>query len=91
MKSFNHHFNTCCMRVSFWEKLAAILAKAEKLSREQGHLTPEDVRVLKIVRRAIKDSYKRSKTAEEHHSRQLKQLRREYLNGRRTTNESCKH
>ena len=91
MKSFNHHFNTCCMRVSFWEKLGAILARAEKLSREQGHLTPEDVRVLKIVRRAIKDSYKRSKTAEEHHSRHLEQLRREYLNERRTTNESSKH
>ncbi len=74
MKSFNYHFNTCCMRVSFWEKLAAILARAEKLSREQGHLTPEDVRVLKIVRRAIKESYKRSKTAEEHHKPPVKAI-----------------
>ena len=81
MKSFNHRFNTCCMRVSFWEKLVAILAKAEKLSREQGHLTPEDVRVLKIIRKAINESYKRSKTAEKHHTRQLEHLRKEYLYG----------
>lgn len=82
MKSFNHRFNTCCMRVSFWEKLAAILAKAEKLSREQGHLTPEDVRVLKIVRRAIKESYKLVDRQREYHNRQLKKLRKEYVNER---------
>ena len=91
MKTFNHRFNTCCMRVSFWEKLVAILAKAEKLSREQGHLTPEDVRVLKIVRKAIQESYSRSQTAEGHHTRQLEKLRREYLYERRTINESSKH
>ena len=87
MKSFNHRFNTCCMRVAFWQKLVAILVKAEKLSREQGHLTPEDVRVLKIVRKAVNESYRHTKKAEEYHSRQLQKLRKEYLNDSRTTNE----
>ena len=87
MKSFNHRFNTCCMRVAFWQKLSACLANFDEMTRSQGHLAPEDVRVLKIVRKAIKESYIRSQRAEEHHGRQLWKLRKEYLNDSRTTNE----
>ena len=81
MKNFNHRFHTCCMRVAFWHKLSTYLANIETLTHSQGHLTPEDVRVLKIVRKAIKESYSRSQTAEVHHTRQLEKLRREYLYG----------
>ena len=87
MKSFNHRFNTCCMRVAFWQKLSACLANFDEMTRSQGHLTPEDVRVLKIVRKAVNENYRHTKKAEEYHSRQLQKLRKEYLNDSRTTNE----
>ena len=87
MKGFNYHFNTCCIRVAFWQKLSEYLANLETLIRGQEHLTPEDVRVLKIVRKAVKESYKHTKKAEEYHSRQLQKLRKEYLNDSRTINE----
>lgn len=87
MKGFNHCFNTCCIRVAFWQKLSEYLANLEALIRCQGHLTPEDVRVLKIVRKAIKESHSHTKKAEEYHSRQLQKLRKEYLSDSRTTNE----
>ena len=91
MKNFNHRFNTCCMRVAFWQKASEYLAKLETLIRSQGHLTPEDVRVLRIVRKGIKESYMHTKKAEEYHLRQLEKLRKEHLNEDRTINESCKH
>ena len=82
MKNFNKRFHASCMRKSFWHRLREILARAESVSQRQGQLTSEDVRVLKIVRQAIRESYERSETALEYHSRQLEKLRREYLNER---------
>ena len=79
MKNFNHQFNTCRMRVAFWEKLSSDLANIEVLLREQGHLSAEDVRVLKIIRQALAESYGRSQKAREHHDRQLEKLRKEYV------------
>ena len=91
MKSFNHRFNTCCMRLSFWQKLSVCLANIEALIRGQGRLTSDDVRILQIVRKAIKESYSHTKKAEEYHSRQLEKLRKEHLNEGGTINESCKY
>lgn len=91
IKSFNNRFNTCYIRLAFWHDLRVNLGSLEVLIRNQEHLTPEDVRVLKIIRKGIKDSYGRSQRAEEHHSRQLRKLRKEYLNECSTINESCKY
>lgn len=91
MKSFNHRFNTCCIRVAFWQKLGEYLANLEASIRGQEHFTPEDVKVLKSVRKAIKESYSRTKKAEEYHLRQLEKLSKEYLNEGRTINKSCKY
>ena len=82
MKSFNHRFNRCCMRVAFWQKLSAYLANLEGFIRGQGHFTPEDVRVLNVVRKTIKDSDELSKQQSKYHSRQLERLRKEYINER---------
>ena len=80
-KKFNEKFHASCMRISFWDRLRAALLKAERLSQSQENLTPKDRRELKIIRQAIRDSYKRSEIAERYHSRQLERLRREYLYG----------
>ena len=80
-KKFNEKFQSSCMRISFWQKLSVALSRAERLSQSQGNLTPDDKRVLKKIRQAIRDSYKRSEIAERYHSRQLERLRREYLYG----------
>lgn len=80
MMSFNHRFNRNCMRVAFWQKLSACLANLEGFMRSQGHLTPEDMRVLNTVCKALKESYELVKRQKNYHSRQLEKLRKEYIN-----------
>jgi hypothetical protein len=80
MKDFNQRFDSSIKRLAFWEKLRASLANIERQIRKAGHLTPEDVRVLKVIRQALSESYRRSETATEYHKRQLEKLRKEYVN-----------
>ena len=87
MKDFNERFNTCRLRVAFWQKLSARLADIEALIRCHGHLTPEDVRVLKVIWRALSESYSRSQKAKDYHGRQLEKLRKEHVDESRTINE----
>ena len=79
MKSFNHRYNRCMKRVAFWGKLSARLTEIEALLHEQGHLTSEDVRVLKVIRQTLAGSYSRSQKAKEYHGRQLERLRKEHV------------
>ena len=79
MKEFNQRFDTSIKRLAFWQKLSASLANVEAQIRKSRHLTPEDVRVLKVIRQGVSESYARSERATEYHRRQLEKLRKEYL------------
>ena len=80
MKEFNQRFDTSVKRVAFWQKLSASLANIEEQIRKSRHLTPEDVRVLKVIRKGVSESYERSERATEYHNRQLEKQRKEYVN-----------
>ncbi len=78
-KKFNEEFHRSCMRMNFWDRLRLSLEQVETLTEARGSLTHEDIRVLKIIREAIRESSKRSARAESYHRRRLEQLRKEYL------------
>lgn len=80
MKKFNQRFTSSVKRVAFWQQLSAMLSSIEAQIRKAGDLTSEDVRVLKVIRQAISESYRRSETATDYHKRQLEKLRKEYVN-----------
>ena len=58
MTNFNKRFNNLCSRVNFWFNLTAHLAGSENLLKAQGHLTPEDVKALKLIHHGLAECYK---------------------------------
>ena len=77
MSNFNKRFNNLCARVNFWFNLTQHIASSEKLLKAQGHLTPDDVKALKLIHHGLAECYKTANDRLILHKENLYSLRKE--------------
>ncbi len=54
-------FNRRIARIAFWHRITVNLANFDALLKAQGHLTPDDVKALKRIHKALTDCYTSAK------------------------------
>ena len=74
MTKFTRRFNGACSRVCFWQKLTARLADFNTLIKQREHLTPDDVRALIKIHKALFDCYQVSQKQTIFHKSALSSL-----------------
>ena len=87
MGSFTKRFNRAASRLAFWQAMTARLAEFDSLVRRREHLTPEDVKALRQIHRALYECYSQAKTQKRQHEEALERLREELSNEGRPANE----
>ena len=82
MKKLSSKFNKAYSRVAFWHSLTTTLSSVATLTKQEAALTPDDVKALNAINKALRVSINAARQRYTLHRESFDSLRKEQANER---------
>ena len=73
-RKFNRRCNHLCVRIAFWHRMTSQLAGFDSIIKSREHLTPDDLKALKEIHKALFWCYSEAKGRLQLHQKDLRRL-----------------